>query len=158
MVLETSLKAIHHLVGDSPPPQSHRLAVLIDSLSDTLEAEKAAQAISALRVDRLPPSAYDEHDLREVFTNWRVHGTYDAAGIASDYLPTERLEVYFDAADQITDLLIDSLRSRTPGGRADGHAGRQSILGICEKDETTAPRPRLGHRASAVSSLHPGLL
>ena len=116
MVLETTLKAIHHLVGDAPPPQSHRLAVLIDSLPDTLETEKAAQAISALRVDRLPSSAYDEHDLREVFTNWRVHGTYDAAGVASDYLPTERLETYLDAADQITELLIDSLRSRTPGG------------------------------------------
>ena len=115
MVLETSLKAIHHLVGDAPPPQSHRLAVLIDNLPDTLEAEKAAQAISALRVDRLLPSAYDEHDLREVFTNWRVHGTYDAAGVASDYLPTERLEAYLDAADQITELLMDSLRSRTPG-------------------------------------------
>ena len=116
MVLGTSLKAIYHLVGYSPPPRSHRLAVLISSLPDTLEAEKAAQVISALQVNRLPPSAYDEHDLREVFTNWRVHGTYDAAGLASDYLPTDRLEAYLDAADQITDLLTDSLRSRTPGG------------------------------------------
>ena len=116
MVLETSLKTLHHLVGDDPPAWSHKLAVLIDELPDSIETDKAVQALSALRVDRLPPSAYDEHDLKEVFTNWRVHGTYDATGLASDYLPTERVEAYLNAADQISDILMDALRSRTPEG------------------------------------------
>lgn len=117
MVLEISLKSLHHLIGSDPPANSHRLAVLLDGLpSDVIETDKALQAISPLRVDRLPAGEFDSDDLREVFTNWRVHGTYDSVGRASEYLPTERLEAYLDAADQVTDLLMETLRSQTPGG------------------------------------------
>lgn len=117
MVLEISLKALHHLIGYDPPAQSHRLAVLLDGLPvDAIETDKALQAISPLRVDRLPAGVFDSDDLREVFTNWRVHGTYDSVGRASEHLPAERLEAYLDAAEQVTDLLMETLRSQTPGG------------------------------------------
>lgn len=117
MVLEISLKALHHLIGSDPPAHSHRLAVLLDGLPlDAIETDKTLQAISPLRVDRLPAGTFDSDDLREVFTNWRVHGTYDSVGRASEYLPAERLEAYLDAAEQVTDLLMETLQSQTPGG------------------------------------------
>lgn len=117
MVLEISLKALHHLIGSDPPAHSHRLAVLLDGLPlDAIETDKTLQAISPLRVDRLPAGTFDSDDLREVFTNWRVHGTYDSVGRASEYLPTERLEAYLNAAEQVTDLLMETLQSQTPGG------------------------------------------
>lgn len=121
MVLETSLKALHHILKKAPPPHTHRLNALLSSLPDSVEAENTRKALSTLRVTNLPPDTYDENDLREVYTNWRVHGTYDAEGIASDYLPVSRVEAYLDAAENAAIILTKALESRNPGDDLSRH-------------------------------------
>lgn len=46
-----------------------------------------------------------------------MHGTYDAPGIASDYLPISRLEAYLKAADGITSILLEVMAAQSPGGK-----------------------------------------
>lgn len=121
MVLETSLKALHHILKKAPPPHTHRLNALLSSLPDSMEAESIRKALSTLRVTNLPPDTYDKNDLREVYTNWRVHGTYDAEGIASDYLPVSRVEAYLNAAEDVAVILIKALESRNSGDDLSRH-------------------------------------
>lgn len=117
LVLEISLKALHHALGETPPPHTHRLNILLNSLPDTPEANQAKKALAPLMVKNLPPYVYQDEDLNEVYTNWRVHGTYDAPGIASDYLPTSRLEAYLDAADGLTSIMLDVMATKSPDGK-----------------------------------------
>lgn len=117
LVLEISLKALHHALGETPPPHTHRLNFLLNSLPDTPEANQAKEALAPLMVKNLPPHVYQDEDLNEVYTNWRVHGTYDAPGIASDYLPTSRLEAYLDAADRLTSIMLDVMTAKSPDGQ-----------------------------------------
>lgn len=117
LVLEISLKALHHALGETPPPQSHRLHVLLSSLPNTPEANQAKEVLSPLMIKNLPPHVYQDEDLNEVYTNWRVHGTYDAPGIASGYLPTSRLEAYLDAADGLTSIMLDVMAAKSPDGK-----------------------------------------
>lgn len=114
LVLEIYLKALHHALGETPPPQSHRLHVLLSSLSDTPEANLAKGVLSPLMIKNLPSHVYQDEDLNEVYTNWRVHGTYDAPGIASGYLPTSRLEAYLDAADGLTSIMLAVMAAKSP--------------------------------------------
>lgn len=116
LVLETSLKAIQHALGDTPPHNTHKLAVLLDNLPDTPETRQVKTIVSNLRVDKLPPKAYGDTDVEEVYTNWRIHGSYDLRSAAADYLPSSRVIAYMDAADQVTEVLLDVLASRSPGG------------------------------------------
>ena len=117
LVLEISLKALHHALGETPPPQSHRLHVLLSSLPNTPEANQAKEVLSPLMIKNLPSHVYQDEDLNEVYTNWRVHGTYDAPGIASGYLPTSRLEAYLDAADSLTSIMLDVMAAKSPDGK-----------------------------------------
>lgn len=117
LVLEISLKALHHALGETLPPKTHRLDDLLSSLPDTPEATKARETLSPLMVNNLPPGTYEDEDLNEVYTNWRVHGTYDAPGIASDYLPISRLEDYLNAADGITSILLEVMAAKSPDGK-----------------------------------------
>ena len=116
LVLETSLKALHHALGDTPPHKTHKLAVLLDNLPDTPETRQVKAIVSNLRVGELSPEAYGDTDVEEVFTNWRIHGSYDMRSIAADYLPSSRVIAYMDAADRVTEVLLDVLASRSPGG------------------------------------------
>lgn len=116
LVLETSLKALHHALGDTPPHNTHKLAVLLDSLPDTPETRQVKAIVSNLRVDRLPLEAYGDTDVDEVYTNWRIHGSYDMRSVAADYLPSSRVIAYMDAADRVTEVLLSVLASRSPGG------------------------------------------
>lgn len=117
LVLEISLKALHHALGETPPPKTHRLDDLLSSLPDAPETTKAREILSPLMVKNLPPDTYEDEDLNEVYTNWRVHGTYDAPGIASDYLPISRLEAYLKAADGVTSILLEVMAAQSPGGK-----------------------------------------
>ena len=121
MVLETSLKALHHTMRNAPPPKTHRLDALLNSLPDSIETENVRNAISTLKVTNLPPDTYDKMDLKEVYTNWRVHGTYDAEGIASDYLPASRVEAYLNAAENVAAILIRALEDRNSGKNLSRH-------------------------------------
>ena len=121
MVLETSLKALHHILKKAPPPHTHRLNALLSSLPDSMEAESIRKALSPLRVTNLPSDTYDKNDLREVYTNWRVHGTYDAEGIASDYLPVSRVEAYLNAVEDVSVILIKALENRNSGDDLSRH-------------------------------------
>lgn len=116
LVLETSLKALQHALGDTPPRHSHKLAVLLDNLPDTSEARQVKAIVSNLRVDKLPPEIRVDADVDEVYTNWRIHGSYDMRDPAADYLPSSRVIAYMDAADRVTEILLDVLASRSPGG------------------------------------------
>ncbi len=87
MVLETSLKALHHTLRNAPPPKTHRLDALLSSLPDSIETENVRNAIS----------------------------TYDAEGIASDYLPASRVEAYLNAAENVATILIGALEDRNSG-------------------------------------------
>ena len=46
LVLETSLKAMHHALGDTPPHNTHKLAVLLDNLPDTPETRQVKVIVS----------------------------------------------------------------------------------------------------------------
>ena len=116
LVLETSLKALHHALGDTPPHKTHKLAVLLDNLPDTPETRQVKAIVSNLRVDKLPPEAYGDTDVDEIYTNWRIHGSCDLRSAAADYLPSSRVVAYMDAADRVTGILLDVLESRSPGG------------------------------------------
>lgn len=116
LVLETSLKALHHALGDTPPHKTHKLAMLLDNLPDTPETRQVKAIVSNLRVDELPPEAYGDTDVEEVYTNWRIHGSYDLRSAAADYLPSSRVIAYMDAADRVTEVLLDVLASRSPDG------------------------------------------
>lgn len=121
MVLETSLKALYHTLKKAPPPRTHLLDALLSSLPDSIETETVRKALSPLKVTNLPPDTYDTIDLKEVYTNWRVHGTYDAEGIASDYLPVSRVEAYLNAAENVATILIKALEDRNPGDDLSRH-------------------------------------
>ena len=121
MVLETSLKALYHTLKKAPPPKTHLLDALLSSLPDSIETENVRKALSPLRVTNLPPDTYDKIDLKEVYTNWRVHGTYDAEGIASDYLPVSRVEAYLNAAENVATILIKALEDRNSGDDLSRH-------------------------------------
>lgn len=55
-------------------------------------------------------------DLEEVFTNWRIHGTYSSASLASLYLPPAHVDAYLNAADRLTVLTLEVLAGRSEGG------------------------------------------
>ncbi len=116
MVLETSLKAMHHASGESAPDRTHKLSVLVNGLPPTPERSRALEILNPLRVESLPPAHRGPDDLEEVFTNWRIHGTYSSASLASLYLPPERVDAYLAAADQITVLTLEVLAERSEGG------------------------------------------
>lgn len=116
MVLETSLKAMHHALGESVPDRTHKLAVLANGLPAGPERIRALEILNPLRVESLPPQHRGSDDLEEVFTNWRIHGTYTSASLASLYLPPERVDAYLDAADRLTALTLEVLAGRSEGG------------------------------------------
>lgn len=116
LVLETSLKSLHHALGDTPPRNTHKLAVLLDELPDTSETRQVQSIVSNLRVDELPPEVHGDNDVDEVYTNWRIHGSYDMRNAAADYLPSSRVVAYIDVADQVTEILLDVLATRSPDG------------------------------------------
>ena len=116
MVLETSLKAMHHAVGESVPAWTHRLSVLADDLPAGPERSRVLEALAPLRVESLPPAHRGPDDLEEVFTNWRIHGTYSSASRAALYLPPERVDAYLEAADRIAVLTLEVLAGRSGGG------------------------------------------
>ena len=116
MVLETSLKAMHHALGKSVPDWTHKLAVLANGLPAGPERTRALEILNPLRVEWLPPAHRGPDDLEEVFTNWRIHGTYTSASLASLYLPPERVDAYLDAADRLTALTLEVLAGRSEGG------------------------------------------
>lgn len=130
LVLETSLKALHHALGDTPPHKTHKLAVLLDNLPDTPETRQVKAIVSNLRVDKLPAEAYGDPDVDEVYTNWRIHGSYDLRSTAADYLPSSRVVAYMDAADRVTGILLDVLESRSPGGvlKPSPDAAKHSVM------------------------------
>ena len=130
LVLETSLKALHHALGDTPPYKTHRLAVLLDNLPDTPETRQVKAIVSNLRVDKLPPEAHGDTDVEEIYTNWRIHGSYDMRSVAADYLPASRVIAYMDAADRVTEVLLDVLTSRSPGGvlKSSPDATKHSVM------------------------------
>ena len=116
VALESTIKVIHHLIGEGHPQRIHRLAKLVDDLpADAPERHQITSILDPLRVDRLPDGTFDEYDLSQVFTDWRVQGTYVAEGIASYYLPEERVNAYLDAAEQMHDLLTVTLAKRSDG-------------------------------------------
>ena len=116
MVLETSLKAMHHAIGESVPAWTHKLSVLADDLPAGPERSRVLEALAPLRVESLPPAHRGPDDLEEVFTNWRIHGTYSSASRAALYLPPERVDDYLEAADRITVLTLEVLAGRSEGG------------------------------------------
>ena len=116
MVLETSLKAMHHALGESVPDWTHKLAVLANGLPAGPEHTRALEILNPLRVESLPPEHRGPEDLEEIFTNWRIHGTYSSASLASLYLPPERVDAYLDAADRLTVLTLEVLARRSEGG------------------------------------------
>ncbi len=122
LVLEISLKALHHALGDTSPHKTHKLSVLLDHLPDAPETRQAKDIVSNLKVDKLPPEAYDEADVDEVYTNWRIHGSYDMSSVAADYLPSNRVVAYMDAADQVTEILLGVLAARSPGSVLKSHS------------------------------------
>ena len=116
MVLETSLKAMHHAIGESVPAWTHKLSVLADDLPAGPERSRVLEALAPLRVESLPPAHRGPDDLEEVFTNWRIHGTYSSASRAALYLPPERVDAYLEAADRIAVLTLEVLAGRSGGG------------------------------------------
>ena len=59
---------------------------------------------------------FDHYDIAQVFTDWRVQGAYHVKGIASAYLPEERVNAYLDAAEQMHCLVVDTLQEHSGGG------------------------------------------
>ena len=59
MVLETSLKAMHHASGESAPDRTHKLSVLANGLPPTPERSRALKILNPLRVKSLPPAPPD---------------------------------------------------------------------------------------------------
>lgn len=61
MVLETSLKAMHHALGESVPDWTHKLAVLANGLPAGPERTRALEILNPLRVESLPPQRVDAY-------------------------------------------------------------------------------------------------
>ena len=60
MVLETSLKAMHHALGESVPDWTHKLAVLANGLPAAPERTRALEILNPLRVES-PPERVDAY-------------------------------------------------------------------------------------------------
>ena len=115
MALELSLKCIHHALADTPPEREHSLKKLLDNLPDVPAKLQIKEHLSKLSVKNLPDEVYDKRDLQLEYTKWRIHGAYDMPSKAAKYLTADRANLYLDAVDEVSDVLLDVLAYESPG-------------------------------------------
>ena len=102
-------------------------------------------------------------DLEEVFTNWRIHGTYSSASRAALYLPPERVDAYLEAADRIAVLTLEVLAGRSGGevleNRREGVLHRAALTAMrrarSRYDAATGRRRRVGRFWGLSAGLPP---
>ena len=116
MFLELSLKVIHHALSDKPPKYQHHLGTLLDDLPVTDASLRSRAILDRLRIVHLPANHRDDLDLSHEYTNWRSHGTYDLPSEAAKYLPESRVRDYLDAVTEMSQVVVDVLAAKSPGG------------------------------------------
>ena len=120
VVLEISLKSLHHSLGGAYPENTHAIHKLLAKIPEGETKSQLENLIQPLHTNNLPPEhspwKRKDHPDPPPYTNWWIHSTYREENVPdARYLPTQRVLAYMSSSAQVAQIAFNTCAQDTKG-------------------------------------------